>query len=510
MWQSGRILAENAISAVSNVKRRTKVIVLIVLALVALGWYFQRWGQPVPVAYERVAANRYRSLVSPSTVYIAVDENSDGTVDRIYPEDNPARGFHRPAATDADARWLLLCVDGVPFEEIQALWNEGYFREFFPPSEVISTFPSESETAMTDLFHADAVPGYEHRYFDRKENRLRGGLGPTLTGKGVPYLSLLDYDMPGILKGFNFTVPHKGYRADLGRFRKRFLASSQKVFLAHIASGDAIYHVLPRGETRTLLIELDALLRDLYFASAGKLRILFFSDHGNNHVRSQAVPLKQFLGARAWHLADSLSGSRDVVVPAYGLVGFMAVYCQPESRLELASDLAEMEGVDFVVSEIPDGVAIAGSRGKAQLEWTREGRHFRYRTERGDPLALMAVVAELSRAGKVNRDGWIAEADLARATLRHVYPDGAYRLHQWATNHVLNRADILVSLAPGYYHGRASFGWVVTLLSTHGSFDRAQSVGFAMSTDGPLAPVLRTRDLLPAEITRGKASPPPH
>src|SRR3989304_5197402 len=101
--------------------------------------------------------------------------------------------------------------------------------------------------------------------------------------------------MPGILKGFNFTVPHKGYRADLGRFRKRFLLSSKKIYLAHLASGDAIYHVLSREETRKLLIELDTLLRDLYYASGGKLRILFFSDHGNNQVPSRAVPLKHFL-----------------------------------------------------------------------------------------------------------------------------------------------------------------------------------------------------------------------
>ena len=212
--------------------------------------------------------------------------------------------------------------------------------------------------------------------------------------------------------------------------------------------------------------------------------------------------LKRFLRERAWRLADSLAAARDVAVPAYGLVGFLAVYCQPEARLELTRDLAQMEGVDFVVYESENGVAIEGPQGKALLDWTPDGRHFRYRTERGDPLALTGVVAELSRGGKINRDGWIAEADLTGATLRHVYPDAAYRLYQWATNHVRNRADILVSLAPGYYHGRASFEWVVTLLSTHGSFDRAQSVGFAMSTDGPLPPVLRTRDLLPEQLTR--------
>lgn len=488
-------------------KQRSKIVLSVLAALLlALAWRIYTWGEPIPAAFESVGPGRYRAMGAAGTIYVAGDTDGDGTADRVYPEGKPEHGFRRPAANDSDTRWLILCLDGVPYAEVKALWDAGHFREFFSPSELTSTFPSESETALTELLHAEPVPGYEHRYFSRTENRLRGGIGPTLTGENIPYFTLLDYDMPGILKGFNFTLPRKGYRADLGRFRKRFVESNAKIFLAHLASTDALYHVLTREEMRMLLLEVDSVLRELYYTSAGKLRILLLSDHGNNLVASRPVPLRRFLQARGWRLRDSLETPRDVAVPAYGLVGFMAVYCQRESVQELAHTLIKLEGVDFLVHRMENGVAIESPRGRAVLGWTPDGKQFRYRVESGDPLALAPVLAKPKAAGKITREGYVSDADLFVATARHVYPDPGYRLWQWAENHVRNPADIMVSLLPGYHYGRPAFERFVTLLSTHGSLERAQTLGFAMSTDTPLPPLLRSGDLLPADLTKSRSA----
>ncbi|MFQ5818030.1 MAG: hypothetical protein ACE5H2_08780 [Terriglobia bacterium] len=489
-------------------KRRTKIALGVLLGLaLGAGWHIHRWGQPVPPAYERVAPGHYRLLAGAETIYVAEDADGDGTIDRVYPEGAPARGFRRPAPGDANSRWLIVCLDGVPYAELKALWNEGYFREFFSPSESIAPFPSDSETALTDAFHADPAPGYEHLYFNRAENQLRGGMRATLTEEQIPYLALLDYDMGGLFKGITYFLPRKSYRADLGRLRQRFLESNEKIYLAHIASSDSLYHIFSREEMRALLVEVDSLLRELYYASAGKLRITLFSDHGNSLVTSRPVPLQTFLAEHGWRLTSSLAGPRDVAVPAYGLVGFMAVYCQPAAVRALARTLAEMEGVDLVVTATDGGVAIESRRGRAQLDWTPNGEQFRYRTEQGDPLALEPLLAQLARAGKMSSDGYVADADLFAATARHRYPDPAYRLREWARNHVRNRADILVSFAPGYHQGSRVFDRIVTLQSAHGSLDRAQSTGFAMSTDGPLPRVLRSQDLLPADLSKHKHTP---
>ena len=504
-------------------RSRTKILLALLGALVGLGGALagrlHTWGRPLPIAYQRLAVTPAGSQGGRSATYlrtgagpqaagsiVTVDADGDGTIDLVQAEGRSSGSFARPRPDDPEARWLVICLDGVPYGELKALWEEGYFREFFRPAPVISTFPSDSESALTDAFHAEPVPGYEHRYFDRARNELAGGALATLTGNNIPYLRRLDYDMPGQFKGLTYVLPRRSYRADLGRFRQRFLASRKKVFLAHIASSDSLYHILPRGEMRRLLIEVDDLLRELYFEAGGKLRITVFSDHGNSLVASRPVPLAKHLAADGWRLSASLLGPRDVAVPAYGLVGFLAVYCAMNQREELAEDLAHMEGVDLVVYAETNGVTILSPRGRARLRWNEQVTAFHYELLTGDPLALAAILAKLKQEGKTDADGWVKDADLFAATQQHLSPDPAYRLWQWATNHVRNRADILVSLKPGYYYGSGTFQHLVDILSTHGSLDRDQSLGFAMSTDAPLAGPLRSRDLLSANLA-GPSSP---
>jgi hypothetical protein len=502
-------------------RRRTKILLGGLGALLVLGglaaWKIHTWGRPVPVAYRRVAVTPANPGGGRSFTYVHVDErgqtgdrmvaldaDNDGTVDQVLTEGSAPASFARPAATDADARWLVLCLDGVPYQEMLALWEEGYFREFFRPAPLISPFPSDSESALTDLFHTGPVPGYEHRYFDRQRNRLAGGALTTVTGKNIPYLRLLDYDMPGYFKGVTYLLPHKSYRADLGRLRKRFLASDEKVFLAHIASSDSLYHILPKEEMRVLLTEVDSLLRELYFDSGGKLRITLFSDHGNSLVESRPVPLQQFLESRGWRLNDRLEGSSDVVVPAYGLVGFLAVYCRPAECEQLSGTLSEMEGVDLTVYAKPGGADIVSKEGEAWLAWNRTGTAFLYESFLSDGyvdvLELGRLLSKVNQQGETVKERAVSGANFFAATAGHRYPDVGYRLWQWATNHVENRADILVSLKPGYYYGSGTFQRFVTLYSTHGALDAAQSLGFAMSTDGPLAGPLRSKDLLPLNL----------
>ena len=121
----------------------------------------------------------------------------------------------------------------MPLAAMQSLWDHGHFREFFRPTATISTLPSDTETALTEAFHAMPVPGYENLYFDRASNRMRGGVWVTLTGRGVPYIRALDYDPPGWAKIVPYIVTRKTYQADVGRFRADFLAVARR-FLSRI------------------------------------------------------------------------------------------------------------------------------------------------------------------------------------------------------------------------------------------------------------------------------------
>ncbi|MBI2956571.1 MAG: hypothetical protein HYY26_04585 [Acidobacteria bacterium] len=497
--------------------RARKALLSALATLLALGaalaWRLHTWGQPVQVVYRLASispasADTGRSVTYIRTTpaphgakrYVALDSDTDGTIDLVLLEGSEPASFARPRPDDPDARWLILCIDGVPFAEMDALWREGYFREFFPPVPVIAPFPSASALALSGLFHAGKPAGYEDRYFDRAQNQLAGGAFTTTRGDAWPYSALLDYDLPGPFRGLAYVFPRKSYRADLGRLRQRFLSSNQRIYLAHLATGDSLYHVVPREEARHLLRELDPLLRELYFDSRGKLRITLFSDHGNSLAPSRLLPLEAHLAAHGWCLRDRLDAATDVVAPAYGLLGSVFLYCHPERRAELARLLAEMEGVDLAVYAEREAVVIESARGRARLRWDPDATAFAYEPLTGDPLALASILEELKQEGKIGDAGWVGAAELAAATREHLYPDVAHRLWQWATNQVEHPPDVVASLRSGYHYGSSTFGSIVTLLGTHGSLDLAQSLGFAMSTDTRLPAAVRTHELLPENL----------
>ncbi len=494
-------------------RRLRRWTLLAVVAAMALHIAF--WGRPVPRRYavwhtasgtpvEWVRARR----ASPPESWRARDTDGDGVLDEF---ETPAGSFARPGLRAEPKRWLVICLDGVPLGTMRNLWDSGHFREFHRPSATISTLPSDSEAAITGALHAAPGPGYEHRYFDRARNQIRGGMWVTLTGAGIPYIQALDYDAPGWAKGLVYIVSYKSYRADLGRLRNAFLASQQKVFLAHLATSDSLFHIYRTAETDPLLVEFESLLRDLYLDAQGELGVLVFSDHGSTLAPGHAVPLEEFLKHRGWRLRKTLKCPRDVAVPDYGLVGFFAVYCRREAAANLAEELAALEGADLVV--YPDasarGATILSGRGRAHLGWSADGTRFSYAAEpaaAGDPLEFTPVFDRLRAAGRLTDDGTASDADLFAATSTARYPDAAARIRDWATNHVQNRADILASLKPGYFHGSGFFQHIVDITGTHGALDAPSSLGFAMATR-PLPPTVRLADLLPGEfLARDKST----
>ena len=108
------------------------------------------------------------------------------------------------------------------------------------------------------------------------------------------------------------------------------------------------------NEAEPLLIEFENALADIYLTSRGDLGVIAFSDHGNDQTLSRGSPVEDFLTARGWRVRGSIEGPRDIVIPAYGLVGFAAIYCRPAAIEPLAEQLRALEGADVIVSRHPD------------------------------------------------------------------------------------------------------------------------------------------------------------
>ena len=81
---------------------------------------------------------------------------------------------------------LVLALDGVAYRDLKALqagvtctnfWGKQFQRRaftaeegYFPVSRMISTFPSASDVAWTDIFGDRPLPGYQRTYFSAAAN----------------------------------------------------------------------------------------------------------------------------------------------------------------------------------------------------------------------------------------------------------------------------------------------------------------------------------------------------
>jgi hypothetical protein len=192
---------------------------LLVLFSVWTIYSFTFWGRPVPFqvkTLERIDGNgdgvidtwRLDSSQDGQADITELDTDGDGRIDRLQLSHPSMEVIDVSGSkTQAARRKLAVCLDGVPYEDMAALWDQGYFREFARPGKLISSFPSLSDVALTELLHTGKVPGYENLYFDTESNQIAGGATSTVSKVRMPYLDALDYDEPGIFKGLAYLIP---------------------------------------------------------------------------------------------------------------------------------------------------------------------------------------------------------------------------------------------------------------------------------------------------------------
>jgi hypothetical protein len=487
---------------------KIKILLVAFAALILSGivysiWF---WGNPVRLQVrllEKLDLNqdgqtdtwRFATSQHNAADLSEVDSNYDGVVDRLELT-NPGIKKLNLSPRAPGSRYLAVCLDGVPYEVMARLWDEGLFREFSRPVKMISVFPSVSDVALTEVLHAEKVPGYENLYFDVQRNQIAGGALSTVSKARIPYLEILDYDEPGIFKGIAYILPVKTYRADLGRFLKRYTAADLLQYRAHVCSTDSLCHVMPPEDFRQFLHEVDALLREIFLRREGSLDFVVFSDHGNSQVLSVRIDVEKFLAERGFQVESSIQSEKSVVIPGFGLVGVMAVYCRPESTLGLAQVLSRCEGVDFC-SFLNQGAAeIISAKGSGRILADTSGQTLKYETIDGDPLELSSIQQKLAQEGYADPQGFVNADAWFNATTEHEFPDAVNAIYRGLTNHVTNQSNLLVSLKDGYHYGSRFFDKLVTLRSTHGSLRKSSMTGFMMRNADTGGATLAAREVL--------------
>jgi hypothetical protein len=214
--------------------------------------------------------------------------------------------------------------------------------------------------------------------------------------------------------------------------------------------------------------------------------------------------LQTHLRHRGYELTDHLNGTkgrRAVALPAFGLIGYAALFCDEETIPTLALDLAELEGVDFsIYRDGAKGMMVTGARGSARVQRREEDGRVSYRYEQmtGDPLQLAEIARGMSDEGLLDSDGYAPDEVWFARTGGHTCPDALSNLYTALyTERVHHTADLLISFKDGYYYGASLFARIVRLAATHGNALRASSTAFMMSTHRTLPEFVRGTEAQP-------------
>jgi hypothetical protein len=377
-------------------------------------------------------------------------------------------------------RRLLLCLDGVPHKLIEGERSRGLFDSFKAPTHLLSPFPTMTNVALSAMLGATPPAGYESLYFDRKARELRGGISKYVgrrTPDKVPssYMDELDYQEPLPFEFLIYVAPEKVWRADMQRFRERFRAAPQnRDYFAFLKATDGLLHAQGPARLAVALESLDKILKEIRSHCGDETEIVMFSDHGMNLEENRRIPLASTLRRRGFQ----------VVIPAFGLCSYAALYCAEDVIPEVARASAEVKGVDFTVYKDAAEVVVESVRGQARIQHEASTDSYKYVMVSGDPLQLSPFP-----------DTFATDATWFERTAGHRYPNALANIYKSIfTPRVKHTADVLVSMDDGYYYGWTAFGRFVRLRATHGNALQASSNAFLMSTHRQFPTFVRADD----------------
>lgn len=397
---------------------------------------------------------------------------------------------------------FIVALDGVPYELVEELYQQGRFRLFYPPSRVVTCFPGMTNPAFQQVFGGKKPIAYESEYFDRKRNRLISGNDLYLSGQAANWAKSLDYRCSPKLDALGYIEPDLVFKYELQQITDVFRKTRKNTGIVYLMATAGLGTRGGREAILKYLRRIDQWCEQIVYERRGRVKISLLADHGHSASGQGRASFKKLLKENGYRLTDRLEKPSDVVTVEFGLVSYAAYYTDdpagvatalltdPRTILTcypLVKERAATDGLDVVVQT---------TDGKATVR-KKQGR-FGYEVESGDPLELSDIIEQLRRKGKIDSDGFIDDRAMFEATLNHIYPDPLRRVWQAFNGLVEKPADLVICLKDGWVHGSGLFYSVIgKVASTHGSLNQSNSVTFAMTMLGELPPALRLEEVMP-------------
>lgn len=417
-----------------------------------------------------------------------------------------------PSTGVALPRRLVIALDGIAYRDMKALqsgitytniWGSVLHRQafssldegYFPVSRLVSTFPSTSDVAWTDIFGNRPLSGYQRTYFSTAANSLISLSGVTTT---LEHERQMDWQVEsGFIRSMGYIYSAHVFEYEMRKLVKNFwnTRSTNADYYAYLRTSDDAQHL--DRDIFSLLCLLDKQLQDLrvrYKAEEGRdLQIVILSDHGHNHAGSgQRVKVRDFLEKAGYRIAQSIVNSNDIVVPTAGIEDWVEIHNSDAETERLAQLLTRLKGVDVLTARLPghtNHFLVMNSKGeRAIIEWNPAKNTFRYSIEEGDPLNYRPVVEALKQKNLLDADRFATADAWMNETMTNHYPLALERIVRGFTSATLNPATILISLDNQFVNA----GWLVkegshleNYGSTHGALDDINSNGILLSNFKP-------------------------
>jgi len=416
-------------------------------------------------------------------VEILFDKNVPESDDHVRLDEIPAHAVPH----------FIIALDGVPYSLVKELYEQGHFRLFYPPSRLISCFPSMTDLAFNQMFGGRKPLAYEAEYFDREKNRIMPGNDVYLSGENADWARKLSYRGSFTKDSLAYLIPEQIFEEEL-RGIKEVLSKSQKdtVVVYSVATAGLGTRGGREGIIKYLRT-MDRFCEQLVFERHGRLKITLLADHGHNMSGRGRVSFDRLLEEAGFRMSDRLESPRDVVTIKYGLVTYAAFFtARPDKVAEVV--LAD-PATTFACYPQADGVVVQTLDAKALVR--EKGGNYSYTAEYGDPLLLGDIIPRLRLQGQVNERGFIDDRALFDATAAHIYPDPLRRIWQAFNGLVKKPADLIVCLKDGYCHGSKLFEVMIgRATSTHGSLNQLNSATFVLTMLGDLPAHLRLDEVM--------------
>jgi hypothetical protein len=396
---------------------------------------------------------------------------------------------------------VFLLLDGLPYSLIEQMWQDGYFRIFGRPGRIVSSFPSLTDPAYDQILHCGIPYGYEAAFYDRATGRTTPGVSFYLSGKNEAWEAGIDYRLGTIEDAVMYIWPGGVFQSELVAARKVYdrMQAKDRVVL-YLLSPDGMCHMFTREKAREHFALLDRWIEQMVYDARGRIQVTMLADHGNNFAGCRFVPIQETLKASGLRVVDRLKKSGDVVVPRFGLINFASVFCYSDVERRRAVDaILPLEGVDAVAWREGEVVCVANRHGSARINRIGgDGQdRFRYRPIEGDPLGVLPTVQQMQEKGQVDADGYATEEAWFLATRDLPMPAPVQRVYHSLHSNAVNIADVVISMADGYYYGDRSFEKFVKLNGTHGGLSREGTDSFLMSTAFEAPAYCRLDEVLP-------------